>query len=59
LSMLDRGKDMAEFKGFSLTIDKVNVAGDTTWGDQPDRVNIYDAMGGWEGVASYKYRCTP
>jgi hypothetical protein len=57
LEMLDRGKDMAEFKALSLTIDKISVWGDNSFGDDPDRLNIRDAMGGWGGTDSYKFRC--
>jgi serine/threonine protein kinase len=57
LTMLQRGEDMAEFHAFSLTIDKIQVWSNSSFGDDPDRLNIRDALGGWGSVDSYKFRC--
>jgi tRNA A-37 threonylcarbamoyl transferase component Bud32 len=59
LGFTDGGKDRAEFKGFTLSIDNVSVWGDRSMADQPEMINFRNIMGGWEGVASYKARCTP
>jgi serine/threonine protein kinase len=59
LGFADGGKDRAEFKSLTLSIDNVSVWSDRSMADQPEMVNFRNIRGGWEGVATYKARCTP